>query len=220
MPVPLNLDHLIVAAPDLAAGVASFAALSGVDPVRGGSHKGAGTANYLVGLTVAGDNPERYATYLEIIGPDPEQDVASLERLNLDVQNVSAFGLYTWAIRPDDFDVTLASIQQGDVAVGDIRASSRLTPSGETLRWQLSSASPLPLAGAQPFLIDWQGSPHPSTQPLPAVRLDRLEVRSPEVTATRRTLTAMLVEVDVVEWPTYGLHAELTGPAGTFELNS
>jgi Glyoxalase-like domain len=200
--------------------VASFAALSGVDPVRGGSHRGAGTANYLVGLTVAGGNPERYATYLEIIGPDPEQDTASLERLNLDVQTVSAFGLHTWAVRPTDFDDTLRTIEQGDVAIGDIRASSRLTPSGDTLRWRLSSVSPLPLGGAQPFLIDWQGSPHPSEQPLPAVRLDRFEVRSPDVAATRRVMDSMQVSVDVVEWPTHGLRAELTGALGTFELSS
>jgi hypothetical protein len=220
VPVPSILDHLIVAAPNLADGVADFAALSGVQPVLGGRHEGAGTANYLVGLTVAGDDAHRYATYLEIIGPDPEQDTAALPRLNLDVQTVHAFGLHTWAVRPTDFDATLKSAGQVDVAVGHIRASSRLTPAGDTLRWRLSSLSPLPLRGAQPFLIDWQDSPHPSAQPLPAVRLDRLEVRTPDVELTRRTLGALFVEADIVEWPTHGLRAELTGPAGAFTLSS
>lgn len=57
-----ELDHLVYAVPDLAAGVITFAEATGVTPVAGGSHPG-GTANYLVGLGPA--------AYLEIIGPDP-----------------------------------------------------------------------------------------------------------------------------------------------------
>lgn len=45
--------------------VASFAGLTGVQPVSGGSHQGMGTTNFLVGLGAG--------AYLEIIGPDPNQ---------------------------------------------------------------------------------------------------------------------------------------------------
>jgi len=44
------LDHLVFAAPDLAAAVAQFTELTGVAPVPGGRHPGGGTANYLVGF--------------------------------------------------------------------------------------------------------------------------------------------------------------------------
>lgn len=39
----MNLDHLVYAAPDLAAAVEDVARLTGVRPVPGGSHVGKGT---------------------------------------------------------------------------------------------------------------------------------------------------------------------------------
>jgi hypothetical protein len=59
------IDHVVLAVPNLADGVAEFRRLIGVDPVIGGSHTNLGTANYLVGLGGG--------AYLEIIGPDPDQ---------------------------------------------------------------------------------------------------------------------------------------------------
>jgi len=44
------IDHVVLAVPDLADGVAGFQRLTGVRPVMGGSHINLGTANYLVGL--------------------------------------------------------------------------------------------------------------------------------------------------------------------------
>ena len=61
----MRLDHLVLAVPSLADGVAGFQRRTGVRPVKGGSHTSLGTANYLVGLSDA--------AYLEIIGPDPDQ---------------------------------------------------------------------------------------------------------------------------------------------------
>lgn len=60
-----NLDHLALAGPDLDLLVAEFAERSGVTPVRGGSHTGLGTANFLVGLGGG--------AHLEFIRPDPGQ---------------------------------------------------------------------------------------------------------------------------------------------------
>ncbi len=53
-----GVDHIILGAANLEAGMAAFEKATGVMPVRGGAHPGRGTQNALVSL---GD-----ATYLEL----------------------------------------------------------------------------------------------------------------------------------------------------------
>src|SRR5699024_7239395 len=49
-----TFDHLVIAVPDLAAGVREFEELTGVRTTPGGSHPGRGTANHIVSLTPRG----------------------------------------------------------------------------------------------------------------------------------------------------------------------
>ena len=61
---PAELDHLVVAAANLAAGIAFVAELTGVTPQPGGKHVAMGTHNALMRLG------ER--AYLEVIAIDPD----------------------------------------------------------------------------------------------------------------------------------------------------
>ncbi|MFB7496473.1 VOC family protein [Streptomyces sp. NPDC056161] len=218
MTLPATLDHLVIACPDLADGVRRFAGLCGVQPVPGGSHPNRGTANHLVGMTNA-DAPGSQ-TYIEIIGPDPQQDTSAMDRLGLDVHTVTSFRLHTWAVRPADFDAQVARAAADGIDIGTVHDAARTTPSGDVLAWRLTRREPLPLAGCQPFLIDWGTSTHPSTRLEPVLTLEEFEVRSPDAAGTGAALARLGAAVPVVPSSAFGLRAVFTGPTGRFEVTS
>ena len=94
-----KLDHLMYAVPDLDAGMREIFELTGVAPVLGGSHPGIGTRNAL--LSFSGDQ------YLEIIAPDPQQELTGTTGEIL--ANNPNSGIRAWAAEADDFcpDVSL-----------------------------------------------------------------------------------------------------------------
>lgn len=189
MAITTSFDHFIYVVPDLAAGVAQFAEATGVQPVYGGAHVGLGTANYLVRLQPAGwaEDP-RPLTYLEILGPDPDQALEPGIVRPLGVDGVDAPVLQTWAIHPEDFDtVTTHAADQG-VDCGEVRDMSRRTPEGDLLEWRLTSRPELPFDGLQPFLIDWQDSPHPTTRDLPVLTVESMTLTHPDPAGLRRAL--------------------------------
>ena len=56
--------------------------------------------------------------------------------------------------------------------------------------WRLTTRSPLPHEGAQPFLIDWGESVHPAEAALPTLELLDFRVETPEPEAARQVLEA------------------------------
>jgi len=60
----LAIDHLVIAAPDLASGTAHVADVLGIAPQGGGAHPRMGTHNRVLGMFGG--------MYLEVIAIDPE----------------------------------------------------------------------------------------------------------------------------------------------------
>lgn len=164
MSIPAQLDHIVIAGPDLAETIDWFAALTGVTAARGGTHP-TGTANALVALTVGG---QRGPQYLELIGPDPDRSDPALPA-TFGIDRLEAPSVRAYAVHPEDIDATVAHARERGEDPGDVGDLSRRTPEGELLEWRLTfgSRGDSPL----PFLIDWGTTPQPGLGALPAVEL-------------------------------------------------
>ncbi|WP_037671599.1 VOC family protein [Streptomyces griseus] len=189
--IPALLDHLVLATPDLAATVAEFTRRTGVAPAPGGAHVGLGTRNHLVGLGGT--------TYLEIIGPDPEQTGTDGPQ-PFGVDGLTAPRTITWAISPLDLDTTAAAARAQGYDPGEVRAMSRRRPDGTLLRWRLTDGTAHP-SGLVPFLIDWGDSVHPSAAGLPVTPLLRMSATAPAPDEIHPALTALGTHLGLDEGP-------------------
>ena len=204
-----NLDHLVLAGPDLAQAVAWFAELTGVEPAPGGSHVGLGTANQLVGLGGR--------AYLEIIGPDPHQPAPAGPR-PFGIDELTAPRIVTWAVATADVAGLVASARAAGYDPGDPAAMSRRTPDGALLEWRLTEPRVDRGGGLVPFVIDWGATPHPTTRGLPEVRLIEFSARHPEPSALRPALDALGVDLPLGRGELAALTAVVQGTDGPVPL--
>ncbi|MDH6213583.1 VOC family protein [Streptomyces pseudovenezuelae] len=202
--IPAQLDHLVLATPDLAATVADFTRRTGVAPAPGGVHIGFGTRNYLVSLGGR--------SYLEIIGPDPEQPEPSGPR-PFDVDDLAVARTVTWAISPPDLDAAVAGARARGYDPGRIHPMSRRRPDGALLEWRLTDGETAHPSGLVPFLIDWQVSDHPTASGLPATPLLTLSATAPDLDEIRPLLAAVGPELALSEGP-FGLSFTVGTPRG------
>ena len=124
--IPAELDHLIITVPDLEAGVAAVEEATGLRAVSGGSHTGMGTANFLLGLAPA-HSPDGARTYLEILGPDPQQEPPADGTLPLDAHLSTGLTLQTWAIHPRAFLAKIAAANSAGIDFGEVKDMARDT---------------------------------------------------------------------------------------------
>lgn len=147
MSTTATIDHLIVTAPNLKAGVQWVRDALGATPELGGKHLNIGTHNCLLSL---GDS-----TYLEVISPDPNAADPGRPRL-FDLDNASEPRLATWVVRTSNIHEAVSRCTE---ALGNIEMMSR----GD-LNWLITFTGngSLLLGGVAPTLIEWQGMSHPT----------------------------------------------------------
>lgn len=200
-----KLDHLMYAVPDLELGMQQIHELTGIEPIMGGSHPGVGTRNAL--LSFSADQ------YLEIIAPDPEQNLAGTTG-ELLARNPNS-GLRAWAVASDDLAAVRDAAATQNVAARDIINMARTTPDGVALAWQLLFLD----EPHWPFFIDWQNSPHPALTAPQGCQLSNFVVTTPDPQQYAALLAKLDLQVEVKEG-TFGFSAKLTTPNGVVELPS
>lgn len=200
----LTLDHIAVAAPDLATGVRWVRERLGVDVPVGGAHPQMGTHNHLLGLGSS--------DFLEVIAVDPAAPKPAGPRwFALDRHGDRAPYLATWVVRTASLALALSALSP---SVGAARPASR----GD-LAWLITvpDDGAMPFDGAHPTVIEWQVSPLPVTRMADAgCRLRRLTVEHPNADVIARRLAPLFRDprVDFVVAPAMRLAAEIETPAG------
>jgi len=223
--VSARLDHLVVLADTLAAGVAWCEARLGVTPAPGGRHALFGTHNRL--LTIGGaDFPQ---AYLEIIAIDP--DAGNPERTRwFDMDDaglreaVRQQGprLIHWVARVPDLAQATAALAAQGVDCGECLRASRMTPRG-LLEWRIAVRpdGQRLFGGCLPTLIEW-GAVHP-TDSLPAsgIALHALRLQHPDAAPLQAALHACgLTDIGVTPAAAPGIEAVLHTPRGAVVLSS
>jgi len=149
-PVRLDVDHFVLAGPDLSRSREAFADRTGVVPAPGGLHEGMGTRNALASL---GDG-----LYLELIVSDPE--TATEGNLGGRLSALDEPTLFAWALRTDDLATVAHALVREGRSPSPIFQATRDQPGGPRLVWNLMGLTGL--GGAWPFFIDWRDCAHPS----------------------------------------------------------
>ena len=221
------LDHLVVIADSLDAGVAWCEQTLGVTPGPGGQHPLMGTHNRLLRI----DSPGWPRAYLEIIAIEP--GVSPLRQpplrrwFDMDdallMASVRTHGprLLHWVARTESLSPALAATQQTGWDRGEGLQASRMTPQG-LLAWTISVRpdGQRLLDGVLPTLIEW-GSSHPvDAMPASGLALRQLRLQHPE--HRRLQAWAQTVGLGQAQWQ-YGpaeLQATLETPRGPVVLSS
>jgi hypothetical protein len=222
--MPLQIDHLVVAAATLEQGAAWCETTLGVAPGPGGQHPLMGTHNRLMKIESAAFP----LAYLEIIAIDPAapapararwfglDDAALQARLAAQgpalihaVARTEALGAMTAAL--------VAAGQQPGVPI----AAHRDTPAGR-LAWRIlvRDDGRLLAGGALPTLIEWQGAHPAQRMPAAGVSLAALALGGLPAPAQQVLAPLSMQGVRFAAGPGPALRAELNTPKGPVVLES
>ena len=199
------LDHIVYAVPDVAKAVADLEQRLGVRAALGGKHPGIGTHNALLSLSDT--------SYLEIIGPDPDQPSPATPR-PFGIDTLKAPRLVTWLAKANNFEQQLERVRALGYNPGTLTPMSRDLPDGTRIEWRLA-IPPQPLGdGLVPVLIEWHTERHPAKTSPRGCTLVELYGEHPRPESVRSILDAMGLSLDLRQGPVPALTAILDTPKG------
>ena len=205
----MTVDHLVYAGPNLTQAIERVEQLVGVTPTPGGPHPGRGTRNALLALGPA--------TYIEIIGPDPDQEEPELPR-PFGIDALDAPTLVTWAAPERDLTRRVQAAAARGVTLGLIGEGSRKRPDGTLLRWRYTDPRTVIADGLVPFFIDWGTTPHPAATAARGGALIDLRAEHPRPDAVRETLEQLDLTIAVTAGIAPALIATIDSSRGRISL--
>jgi hypothetical protein len=209
--LPENLDHILLGAPELQAGIDFVEKQTGVRAAFGGVHPGRGTQNALLSLG------ER--RYLEIIAPDPAQPGAK-NPIASNLHSLKEPRLIAWAAHPGNVSAFAEKLRAAGIKFDGPTPGSRKRPDGQLLNWQIVSLADT-ASGLLPFFIEWgRDSVHPSVDAPKGCTLLNFAAETPESEKLTATLKALDLGLPVKKAERPRLHAIISGPKGNLDVYS
>jgi len=206
-----QVDHIVYATPDLSIGIKTAEKLFGVRATPGGQHPGLGTRNALIALGPS--------SYLEIIGPDPDQPKPAGPR-RFGIDDLKASRLLTWVAKGKSLEKFAADAVAHGVDLGAVIPGSRKRPDGVVLSWTYTDPQTVLADRLIPYLIDWGSSPHPSATAAKGVTLVGLRAEHPDAEKVQKMLKQLGLDLPVTRGPKPVLIATFDSPKGRVELKS
>jgi hypothetical protein len=206
-----QVDHLVYATPDLQLGIDTAENLFGVKATPGGQHPGQGTRNALIALGPA--------TYLEIIGPDPEQPKPAGGR-RFGIDDLKAPRLLTWVAKGKSLERFSGDAKTHGVDLGAVIPGSRKRPDGVVLSWTYTDPRVVLADRLIPYFIDWGSSPHPSATAAKGVALVSLRAEHPDAERVQKMVSQLGLKLEVTHGPKPSLIATFNSPKGQVVLKS
>jgi hypothetical protein len=208
-PLLAQIDHLVYATPDLDLGVKTIETILGVRATPGGQHPGMGTRNALAALGPA--------SYLEIIGPDPDQPKPSGSR-RFGIDDLKAPRLIGWVAKSRELEAVSAKAAALGIPLGAVIPGSRKRPDGVVLSWRYTDPNTVAADRLVPYFIDWGSSPHPSATAARGATLVQLRAEHPDAARVQKMLDTLGLALHVDKGSAPALIATIDSPRGRVEL--
>jgi hypothetical protein len=199
----------VYATPDLQLGIDTIEQRLGVKATPGGQHPGLGTRNALVALGPT--------SYLEIIGPDPDQPKPAGPR-RFGIDGLKAPRIVRWVVKSSQLDAVSAKAAAAKVTLGDVTPGSRRRPDGVVLSWRYTDPNTVVADGLIPFFIDWGSSPHPALTAARGATLVQLRAEHPDAINVQRMIDSLGLELAVKPGAAAAIIATIDSPRGSVEL--
>lgn len=204
MSAPVQFDHLVVTAADLASGATHVIASLGAEMAEGGRHPRMGTYNRLMRL---GSDE-----FLEVIAIDPDADPPAEPRwFGLDRRDAPDPVLATWVARTGDLDAVLTALPPDLCRVVNVSRGA--------LSWRITVAGngEPPFSGVFPTIIEWPGGIRPGRDMADrGCHLRHLRLSHPEPKTIANVLGGLIDDprIAIEGGPIPGIAAEIETPNG------
>jgi hypothetical protein len=205
----VTVDHLVYATPALQVGVERVERLLGLRATPGGQHPGRGTRNALLSLGPG--------TYLEIIGPDPDQPIPAQPR-PFGIDDLREPRLVTWAAKGKELEQLASEAGRRGVKLGEVISGNRQRGDGVVLSWRYTDPRTVVADGIVPFFIDWGKAPHPARTATEGASLIGLRAEHPDSEQVQVALSRLGLGLRVQPGPGATLIATVSSPRGRVEL--